>query len=269
MNSPSRYRLRFAFAGLVLSAALAFALDPTSLKPEGYVSDFAGVLDPASKVQLEQYCATVQQATGAQIAVVTINSLEGDPIEDFTNRLFEHWGVGKKGKDDGVMLLLSIHDRKSRVELGYGLEPNLPDGFAGSILREMRPSLQEQNYAQALISGTAEIGARVAQAKGVTLDRTLPRRAPATKGGDSGGFPWTIVILLIFLLLVGFGNSGRGGGGLLTGLLLGQILGGSRYRGRDGWGGGGFGGYDGGGGGGGFGGFGGGGSGGGGASGSW
>ena len=127
---------------LALGASGGWAVDWKARypKPEGYVSDFAHVIDAASKSQLEAYAASVEQATGAQMAFVTIPSLEGEPIEDVANTIFRAWGVGEKGKDNGIMLLLSIGDHRSRLEVGYGLEPILPDGLAGDILREMRPA---------------------------------------------------------------------------------------------------------------------------------
>lgn len=285
MNCIHSCRSLASAAVLLLALGRAsMALDASQFKARGYVNDFADVLDPSSEAQLTKYCAQVEQATGAQIAVVTIASLQGTPIEDFTNDLFRQWGVGKKGKDEGLMLLLAIRDRKSRIEVGYGLEPILPDGFVGSVLREMGPSLKTQQYASALTAGTAEIGDQIASAKGVALDRTLPRRAPPSAEQDNGGWPWPLIIfgVVILFAILGRGRRGRrgggGGGGLLSWILLSNILSNSRYRGQGGWGGGGFGGYDGGGGGGfgggdsgggGFGGFGGGDSGGGGASGSW
>jgi len=246
-----------------LLAASLFALDPNSLKPQGYVSDFARVLDSQSRAQLEEYCGRVEQATGVQMAIVTLDSLEGEPIEDFTNILFRKWGVGKKGKDEGIMLLLAIKDRRDRIEVGYGLEPILPDGFDGSVLRTARPALRQGAYGAALFAAAEQMGSRIAAAKGVTLDfglRPIGRAVPARPG-----LPLPVIIIGIILLLL---LMRGGGGGFWTGLLLGNLLG--RGRGGSGWGGGGFGGYDsGGGGGGGFGGFGGGDSGGGGASGDW
>jgi uncharacterized protein len=82
------------------------------------------------------------------MALVTIATLEGEPIEDVANTIFRAWGVGQKGKNEGILLLLSIGDRRSRLEVGYGLEPILPDGLAGSILREMRPALRQGNTAK-------------------------------------------------------------------------------------------------------------------------
>jgi uncharacterized protein len=248
-------------------AASLFALDLKSLKPQGYVSDFAQVLDPAARAQLEAYCGQVERATGAQMAIVTIKSLDGNPIEEVSNDLFRQWGVGKKGKDEGIMLLLAVQDHRDRIEVGYGLEPILPDGFDGSILRSIRPLLQRNAYGPAMISAAEQMGAVIARAKGAVPPSAAPRtrvqRAP-----ERQGIPWPVIVIGIFVLLFLFRSGGGGGTGFLTGMILGNLLG--RGGRGGGWGGGGFGGYDsGGGGGGGFGGFGGGDSGGGGASGGW
>src|ERR1700682_720969 len=92
---------------LALSLAPALAVDWKALKPQGYVSDFAGVIDAQSKAELENYCTRVEQQTGAEIALVTIESLNGEPIEDVANTIFRTWGVGKRGKNEGIMMLLS------------------------------------------------------------------------------------------------------------------------------------------------------------------
>ena len=131
---------------LALSLAPASAVDWKALKPQGYVSDFAGVVDAQSKAELENYATRVQQQTGAEMAFITIQSLNGEPIEDVANTIFRSFGVGKKGKDEGILLLLSVGDRRDRLEVGYGLEPLLPDGFDGEILRAMRPALRQNQY---------------------------------------------------------------------------------------------------------------------------
>ena len=254
-----------AFLPAFLLAATAFGLDLNKLKPQGYVNDFAHVLDDASHARLEAYCGRVEQVTGVQMAIVTIDTLDGEPIEDVTNTLYRRWGVGKKGKDEGIMLLLAIKDRRDRLEVGYGLEPILPDGFAGSVLREARQLLRQNAYGAALFAAAEEMGNRIAAAKGVALDIGLrPQRRVVNQ---RPGIPWPFIVIGIIVLLMLM--RGGGGGGFLTGMILGNLLG---RGGRGGWGGGGFGGYDsggGGGGGGGFGGFGGGDSGGGGASSDW
>jgi uncharacterized protein len=249
---------------LVLSAVSAslFALDLKSLKPQGYVSDFAHVVDPRSRAELEAYCAQLERSTGVQMAFVTLPSLDGNPIEDVSNTLFRQWGVGKKGKDEGIMLLLSVQDHRDRIEVGYGLEPILPDGFDGSILRGIAPLLKQGAYGQAIISAAAQMSATIDRAKNVAPE-AAPQVRDRTVSTRSRGLPLPVIIIGIVVLLLLF-RGGGSGGGLLTGLLLGNLLG---RGGRDGgWGGGGFGGDSGGGG---FGGFGGGDSGGGGASGSW
>jgi uncharacterized protein len=270
-NRGPRYRNRLAWLLIpLLLACTAFAsIDIDSLKPEGYLSDYARVVDPATKQKIEQYCHAVDATLGVQIALVTISSLDGQPIDDFSIRLARHFQPGQKEKNTGVLVLLAIKDHKYRIEVGYGVEPDLTDGMSGSILRSLRPQLRASQYGQALLTAAQDIAIQVAHSRGVAPPPdALPRRQPPAR--SSGGIPIPLIILGIFVLFWLLGRGGRGGrgrgGGLLSGLLLGSMLG----RGSSGWGGGGFGGYDsGGGGGGGFGGFGGGGFGSGGASSDW
>ena len=270
--------VRFTLALAVCFSGTAFGLDVSKLKPSGYVNDFAHAIDPRSAQALEVYCGNLEQATGVQMAIVTVESLDGDPIEDVTNNLYHQWGVGKKGKDEGIMLLLAIKDHKQRAEIGYGLEPVITDADAGAILRGIRPILRQGNYGGALLAAATQFGIQISREKGVPIGVVPPtgRTVPQDGGGGSGGIFGIIIaiIVVIFILRLfsGFGGFGGGGGsGFLTGMILSSLL--NRRRG---WGGGGFGGFDGGGGGGGwggggggFGGFGGGDSGGGGASGDW
>ena len=249
-----------------LGVSAATAVEWKTLKPQGYVSDFARVIDPGTRSRLENYCGVVERSTGAQIALVTIPSLEGEPIEDVANTIFRAWGVGQKGKDEGIMLLLVIRDRRSRLEVGYGLEPILPDGLAGSILREMRPALRQQRYGEAFVAAADTIGGDIAAAKHVTLDAQLPRRMRPTV---TDSIPWPMVLgglfLLFWLMRAGGprGYGGGGGGGFLPALILGSMMNRGSWGSR---GSGGFGGFDSGDG---FGGFDGGDSGGGGASSDW
>jgi uncharacterized protein len=204
----------------------------------------------------------VEARTGAQIAVLTVPSLQGEPVEDVANDVFRKWGVGQKTTNEGVLLLLATQDRRMRLEVGYGLEPILPDGFSGSVLRAMSPSLRASRYGEAVTAAVQTIGSRIAEAKGVTIEGSLPRATRQVSRGPS--LPGLIFGVVVLLWLMGAMRGGRGGGtGLIAGMLLGNMLGRSSGLGR---GGGGFGGFDSGGG---FGGFGGGDSGGGGASGSW
>jgi uncharacterized protein len=278
----SRVRLRsfrLALAFSLLAAVCSFAIDLNNLpKPTGYVSDLAHVVDQGSKEQLERFCTAVEEQLGVQFSLVTIESLDDRPIRDVALEIARKWGVGDKKSNQGVLLLLAVKDRKSDIETGRGIEPYLTDGFSGSTLRSMRPDLRAGNYGAALIAAAQEMANQIAQGKGISFSGNLPERRPVPRdrSGGSGGLPFPLIILGIFVLLWLFGRGGRRGGGgrygggagnFLTGMLIGNMLGGRRGGGSD-WGsGGGFGGGSGGGGG--FGGFGGGDFGGGGASSDW
>src|ERR1700722_2537881 len=138
-------------AGILCVLAPAFAVDWKALKPQGYLSDFAGVVDAASGAELQSYAARVKQATGAELAFVTIQSLQGEPIEDVANDLFHAWGIGRKGEDEGVLYLLSTGDHKARLEVGPGLGGAIPDGMAGLLLDDMRPALRQGQYGAAFV----------------------------------------------------------------------------------------------------------------------
>ncbi len=250
-------------AGIFFAGFTARAEDPTKLpQPTTYVSDFAGVVDAASKQQIEALCTEVYEKAHATIEVVTIQSLDGDSIEDFTTRLEDKWKVGPKGTDKGIVMVFAIKEHKRRIEVGYGLEGILNDAKVGDIGRSMVPQLQKGQYGQAILSGVQQIGNVIAADANVTLTETPQPVEQQPVPMRSHGFPWFKLILLLFFLLIFARGGGRGGGWLW--FLAGNMLGGGG-GGRGGFG-------DGGGGGGGgsdFGGGFGGGSGGGGASGDW
>jgi uncharacterized protein len=255
--------------GLFALALTALAIDIATLKPQGYVSDFAGVVDAQSKAELESFSARVEKATGVQMAFVTLDTLAGESLEDFTNDLYRRWGVGRKGKDEGLLLLLVVNDRRTRLEVGRGLEEHIPDGMAGMLLGEMRAFLRQDQYGAALSTAAHSLATRIAQRKGVQIPETEPmrKRPPPQPVTETIPIPLILggIILLFWIMGMGGGRRGGrgGGGGFLTGIILGNMMSRSSYGGYSG---GGFGGYDSGGG---FGGFGGGDSGGGGASGDW
>jgi uncharacterized protein len=270
----------------VLAAAAWVAAEPiASLRPTNYVNDFAGVLDASTQARLNALCQQVDHKAQAQIAVVTVKSVDGQDVVSYAVALYQKWGIGAKGKDRGVLILLATQDRKDWTTVGYGLEPILPDGKVGGFGREMVPLLRSGDYAGAVTLMTARVASVIAQDAGVTLDNqprlAAPRQQPVSGGGPGGAvifFVLLFVVLLIFRSLFRGGGSGRGGGGsgflsgLLWAMLFSNLGGGRGGSGGGGYGGGGFGGFGGGGGGfggGGFGGFGGGSTGGGGAGGSW
>lgn len=260
-------RLIAGFFLTCLAVAPLLAVDWKSLKPQGYTSDFAGVIDPQSRAALDQYAEAIEKATGAQMALVTLPTLQGEPIEDVANDLFHAWGIGQKNKDNGVMLLLVVRDHLSRLEVGNGLEEILPDGFDGLLLDNMRPDLRAGRYGPAMLTAAQAIGETIAKAKNVTVAAPFAgHRRVIERHGDVPWIPILFGLFVFWVLIRASGRGGRGGGGFWTGMLLGNLLSDVSYSGR---GGGGFGDYDSGSSGGGFGGFGGGDSGGGGASSDW
>jgi uncharacterized protein len=233
--------------------------------PTNYVNDFAGVLSPQTLIQLNALCAQLDRQAHAQIAVVTVKTLDGEPIENFATALEDKWKVGKKGTDRGLLLILASDDKKYRFEVGYGLEGILPDGRVGSIGRQMVPYLRQNDYDGAVTMAVGQMAQIIAADAGVTLTNA-PRRGPPAQQVQPLTLGQMLILGLIILAVIFF--LARFGGSGLLGFLIGMFMGGGGGRGGSGWGGGG--GFGGGGGdGGGFGGFGGGSSGGGGASGSW
>lgn len=256
----------------LLAIAAAGAVDLSKIpKPTGYVSDLAHVLSASDQAELEVFCVKVQQQLGAQFAIVTIPSLDGQPIEEFSNDLFRKWGVGPKASNEGLLILLVINDHKRRIEVGRGLEPYITDAIAGDTGRAMVDPLRKGDYGGALTQAVRTLAAKIADGKQISFSETTPR-PPTQPQDDSSGIPWPFIIFAVIFVLVAIlnrrGGGGRGSGtGFWTGLLLGSILNSGRCGGSSWGGGGGFGGGSDGGGG--FGGFGGGDSGGGGASGDW
>jgi uncharacterized protein len=253
---------------LQLGASVAFAQAQDQLKINGYVNDFANVLSPSTRAQLTALCTEVDQKAQAQIAVVTIKSLQGRPIEEYSIDLATRLGIGPRQSSRGALVLLAVDDHRYRIEVGYGLEEILPDGKVGAIGREAVPYLRQNNYDAAVLLMTSRVAQVIAMDRGVQLTGALPPSAPQ---GRTVNLSAGEIFLLFFLIFIVFSILRRAGGGpgsrMGPGGWVGPMIGGGMGAGMGGGWGGGFGG--GGGGGGGFGGFGGGSFGGGGASGSW
>jgi uncharacterized protein len=265
MKRTSPLKLFALFCLLAQLAGVAAAEDLKKIHPIGYVTDLAGAIAVDTKARLEALCTELQQKTGAQMAIVTVHSFEGESLENYTVDLYKQLGVGSKQDSRGVLLLVSPDQRKYRIEVGYGLEPVINDARAGDAGRAMVPFLRQGDYSKAIETGAWQLAKYIADDRGVTLSGQPPVRPVRRRDNSSGGAPlWLIIGLFLFMWLISRGSgSGPGGGGWW---LLPLLMGGGGGRDLGGWGGGGFGG---GGGGGGFGGFGGGSSGGGGASGGW
>ncbi|WP_139377529.1 TPM domain-containing protein [Daejeonella lutea] len=255
---------------LLLVNTLAFA-QTFPAKPNRLVNDYTQTLSSDQVNRLEQKLVSFNDSTSTQIAVVIIKSLEGYDVADYTQRLAESWGVGGEKNNNGVVLLVSLGDRKVTIQTGYGVEGALPDAIARRIIEnEITPNFKSGDYFAGINQGTDAI---ISYTKGEYKNDTPKAR----KKSRSSFVPFIVIFIVLILAAIKRGGGGGGGSQVIGGrgsaspfwwLLLGSQLG------RGSGGGGGFGGFSGGGGGfggggGGFGGFGGGSFGGGGASGSW
>ncbi len=200
------------------------------------VEDKANVLQPQQRAQLEEKLAAYEQRTGHQFAVLTVPSLDGDPIEDFSIRVAEAWRLGDKSRDDGLLLVLALQERRVRIEVGYGLEGVVTDAVAGRVIADdMTPLFRSGNYAEGLAAGLTRL---MAAADGEAVG---PARRPRNR---SEGKAWVgpLIMILIFLFFSGGGRGRRRGFFMLPPFGMGGWTAGGRR------GGGGFGGFGGGGG---------------------
>ncbi len=164
----------------VLGAAAWVVAEPiASLRATNYVNDFAGVLDAATEARLNDLCHQVEQKANAQIAVVTVKSLDGQDVVSYAVALYQKFGIGAKGKDRGVLILLATNDRKYWTTVGYGLEGILPDGKVGGFGREAVPLLRDGNYAGAVTLMTVRV------ASGDCAGCWRHTREPAADGAGS------------------------------------------------------------------------------------
>lgn len=204
MKSWTKLSLVVAVALLMVLAARAEPI--AQLKPTDYVNDFAHVLDQNTIAQMDEICRQIDEKAHAQIAVVTIKSLDGSDIESYAVDLFHQWGIGNKSTNRGVLILYAINDRRARIEVGYGLEPILPDGKVGSFQREAVPLMRAGSYSQALLLVTSRVASVIAQDAGVQLTTPQlpsapPERVEQPSHGISGG---GILLLIVIVLIVLF-----------------------------------------------------------------
>ncbi|MDO9321931.1 MAG: TPM domain-containing protein, partial [Pseudomonas sp.] len=146
--------LRLPLALLLVACAALAQAEPNFPALSGRVVDQAGMLDAATSTRLTQELASHEQATGNQLVVVTLPNLQGLPIEDFGYQLGRHWGIGQKGKDNGVLLLIARDERKIRIEVGYGLEGTLTDAQSSLIIQQViSPAFKQGQYSQGISAG--------------------------------------------------------------------------------------------------------------------
>lgn len=218
---------------VLLLSAIAAALDVPALR--GRVNDYANVLQPNQAQSLEAQLAQLERDTGHQVAVLTIPTLNGEDLEGFSIRVAESWKIGKKGFDNGAILLVAVKDRRLRLEVGYGLEGVMPDAIAKRVTADyIVPYFRRQDYGGGIVAGITAVDK-------ILRKEPLPesaRKKVQSRGGNLS-FPLMIAITLVVLGLMAFSaNANRQRSG--TWATRGRRQGSTIFGGPGGWGGGGF-----------------------------
>ncbi|MEK7640373.1 MAG: TPM domain-containing protein [Patescibacteria group bacterium] len=223
MGKISRLTRVFLVLAFLPSLALAYS---SPGKPTGFVNDFAGVLTGDQRLQIENQLVEFQENNNAEIAVVTIKSLDGDTVENYASELFREWGIGQKGKDNGVLFLIAVEDREMRIEVGYGLEGLLTDAQTYWIQQNVVvPAFRNNDFYSGISGATQKIIAAVNQ------EETIPSENPAGNPSfDLESFGWLIFIVPIWLARIlgrskswWLGGVLGGAGGLVLGLVYGFL----------------------------------------------
>lgn len=221
--------IAFLFLPLFVGKSISFE------KPRGFVSDQAHLLDLKTEQALASLLEELEQKTSAEMAVVTVASLDGRDINEYSNELFKSWGIGKRDKNNGLLFLIAPNERKARIEVGYGLEGILPDARTGRIQDEfVVPYFKEGRYSDGIYLGTWQLASIIAEDNHVQLTSNphgikSPRRSGNRVQISNGMFLLIFILYLIFLFIRrifgggsyidfgggsgGFGGGGYGGGG--------------------------------------------------------
>lgn len=224
-----KFSRRLLVIFLALGALSSHASDKLlqSLRPQGLVNDYAHTMSATERQRTTMILTELRQKTGAEVSVVTLPTLDGGQVDDFANHLFERWGIGQKGRDNGILLLGATQERRGnrlRIEVGYGLEGIINDAAAGRILDAyVVPAWNQRKYGEAMANGAAAIAAQIAgdhgiQLSGMPQQMTRQHQSTRRKSNPFGTFLFIIFFIymairhpriLLFILL----TSGRGGGG--------------------------------------------------------
>lgn len=217
---------------ILIISICSLALADDLPKPRGYVNDYARIIDASRAQQIESACGSIERSTGVELSIITIDSLGGSTIEDRALSFLTGWGVGKQGKDNGVVILVAYKERRVRIETGYGMEGDLPDGKAGEIIRyDIVPRFKQGDYGGGLLAAVYKIG-KIAGGEIVNYPQSR-RKKPAAGNGIF------LIFMFIFVIISMIGRRRRGGAGLgllwfLTGVGMGRSSGGGFSSGGSG-----------------------------------
>lgn len=213
-----RSKISILFAALLVSFFLVpvFAQQLPAPSTEFYVYDAANLLDGATKQKIIQINKNYERTKEKpQIVVATVPNLQGTSVEDFAQKLATSWGIGNKEHNNGILILLSMEERKFRIHIGYGLEGAIPDGKSGQIQDRVVPALSQGRYSEGLLETTVLIAREINKEYGyddnAILTQELSDATPALS--EPGGIPMiAIVIIVLFILIFLFGGGGGRGG---------------------------------------------------------
>ncbi len=217
----------------------AYAFAATSIPPRPsaasgiYVQDYAGIISSEDRQKILSIGQDLDNKTTAQVTVLTVNSLEGQTIEDYSLAVLRQWGIGNKEKNNGVLIVVAVKDRQSRIEVGYGLEGVLPDGKTGRIQdKYMLPYFKQGNYSKGILNGYVATTTTIAKNEGVELKGVHYQGSSKNTATASRNLTFSdilialavIAVLIIdniflggfftnLILLLLFRGGGRGGGG--------------------------------------------------------
>jgi len=206
--------MRKLFLTLILLGVTVLARADKVPQPIGWVNDFAQVLDAGTKDKLNTLITELEEKTITEIAVVTIASIAPYDEKEYARMLFDQWQPGKKVKDNGVLILLAVKERRWRIETGYGVEGILPDGLCGDIGRTyMVPYFKSGDYSNGLYQGTNAIAAVIAKNAHVNLTGLIDSGEPQEKSSEASPLVFVFMIVIgAFIIIAGYYGGGYSGG---------------------------------------------------------
>jgi uncharacterized protein len=215
------------FLALAIAPAVAFAYTSPG-KPVGYVNDFAHILQDSTVKGLDAQLKSLEASSGAQIAVVTVNSIEGETIESYAVKLFQEWGIGDEKNDRGLLILVAPNEREARIEVGYGLEGTVTDLQSGNIIRNvMIPAFKEGDYDAGVTGAVKAVYAIITGSPDAAIFSKPLKEDSSSDFDFAGAFFFVIILLNVLARVLGKTKSWWLGGvlGGVVGAIIGLIFG--------------------------------------------
>jgi len=233
-----RILLFFATSLLVLLPASAQKIPEL----KGYVNDYAGVISSSEEREINALLSSLEKSGVAQIAVLTVDDLQGHEIESYSIKAADQWKLGQKDRDNGILFLLALDEKKVRIEVGYGLEGTMTDAKSGYIIRNVIiPEFKRGNFGNGLYKGVDAVSSVLGGTMVIT-DKDIAESERSSRRSSSGGLSLNVIIFIIIFILSSLTRGRRRRGGLFQALFWGSMLSGGSRRGGGFSGGGGFGG---------------------------